>query len=71
MKIKRFNQFVVFLCFFCAIWSNEPVKMILSGLLLHLTIKFTWGDDKVIGKELVTRNIPVDFTGMVKRNVKP
>lgn len=67
MKVKNLGSIVVFLCFLGAIWSNEPVKMILSGLFIHFVFKYSFPSEKVIGKVVFEKVVPVDMTMLIRR----
>lgn len=59
MLVRKFSNFVIFLCLFSAIWSREPVKMILSAMFLYFTFKYFVGENKIIGMEIVEKTLPI------------
>lgn len=68
MKIKTIMNLLTVFLLFVAIWSHEPIKTVLSAILLQITVKFTLNENEIIGKQIIEKNLPITFEGF--KNVK-
>ncbi len=72
MKLVKFLLvFSAMLCFFSAIWSQEPIKYILTGLYALAVYKYIGGkifEHKTIGSVLDRKEFTIDMVSFYSKN---